>query len=275
MINKKYDRLSPDGAVGFTEKYHKYTYIDDPSIKFTSVTKVSAPYCKEFNACVIAERVSKTKSSKYYGMTPEAIKKEWNDASARGTMLHDIGEALLHRKVLTEYPDDEAVPYLISAANEILSHGWRVAGTEILFYDKDIRVAGLSDIILTKDSDTYAIYDWKFINELRMKSFYNPRTHTYEKMSGPFKYLNDCNWVHYSIQLSLYQTLSGAPERIKEKVLCVVGTNGYNLVPAYPMRVFWDENNVLQAIYETWGGKWYDSRIDKLLKHKPTDIVGL
>ena len=274
MSDNKYDRMSPDGAVGFIEKWHKYVLLSDPGMKFTSVTKVSAPYCEEFNADLIAKKVSKQSKGKYKGMTPEAIKKMWIGASERGTMLHDIGENLLHGKTFNEYPDDEAIPHLLGAAKAILSSGWKVAGTEILFYDADIEVAGLSDIIL-KRGDDYAIYDWKFIEELRKKSYYNPRTHTYVKMTGPFKYLSDCNWIHYSIQLALYQTLSGAPEKIKEKVLIVVGKDGYSLEPVYPMRVFWDEDNILQAVYETWGGKWYDSRIDKLLKHKPTDVVGL
>jgi hypothetical protein len=72
----------------------------------------------------------------------------------------------------------------------------------------------------------------------------------------------------------MYQTLIGTPEKIKEKVLICVYDDNYEYMPAYPMRIFWDENLNLQAVYEIWNGKVYDSRVDKLLKHWPTDIKG-
>jgi hypothetical protein len=120
------------------------------------------------------------------------------------------------------------------------------------------------------------IYDFKFLKDpIKKKSIYNTRTRKFNKMLGPFKYLDDCNWIHYSIQLAIYQTLTGDPKKIKEKVLVVVTKDGYEFVPCYPMRVFWDHDNKLQAIYEVWNGKWYDSRTNRLYKNKPTDIEGL
>jgi hypothetical protein len=91
-------------------------------------------------------------------------------------------------------------------------------------------------------------------------------------MHEPFHHLKDCNWIHYSIQLAIYQTLTGAPEKIREKVLIVVNDDGYNLIPAYPMRVFWDADLKLQCVYEIYNGKYYDSRDNKLHKTWPSDI---
>jgi hypothetical protein len=68
--------------------------------------------------------------------------------------------------------------------------------------------------------------------------------------------------------------MSGDPEKIKEKVLVVVYDDKYEFVPCYPMRVFWDTNNNLQAVYEIYNGKVYDSRVDVLLDKWPDDIKG-
>ena len=54
----------------------------------------------------------------------------------------------------------------------------------------------------------------------------------------------------------------------------MVNDDNFELVPAYPMRVFWDSNLQLQAVYETWNGKFYDSRIDKLVNKWPEDVKG-
>jgi len=92
-------------------------------------------------------------------------------------------------------------------------------------------------------------------------------------MTGIFKHLMDCNWIHYSIQLAIYQTLTGDPQRIREKVLVCVYDEWWEYVPTYPMRVFWDSNNNMQAVYETRKGV-YDSRTDKLGRKWPDDIKG-
>ncbi len=264
----KYDRMSIDNRVGFIEKWHRYVLLEDKNFRFKSVTKIAGEYGEPFNADEVAKKVSRIPKSKYYGMSIEAIKKMWTDASKRGTVLHDIGEKLLKGEIVEEYPDDEAVKYLIEAVTEIKNRGYKVAGTEVLFYNDEVGVAGLSDIILTRDGK-FMIYDFKFIDELKKKSYYDPSIRSFRKMKKPFKYLHDCNWIHYSIQLSLYEDLSNSADLIEEKVLVVIGKDGYSFEPIYPMRVFFDEKGELQAIYETWGGKWYDSRIDKLVKYRP------
>jgi len=57
-------------------------------------------------------------------------------------------------------------------------------------------------------------------------------------------------------------------------VLIIVYDDRYELVPCYPMRVFWDTENNLQAVYEMFNGKFYDSRTDSIIRTWPKDIVG-
>jgi hypothetical protein len=282
----KYDNMSLDGKVGFIESGHKYTMIGDKDFKFNSVTTLIKDYYNAFDASAQAKKSSKDPNSKYFGKDPEEIERSWKEyaelKSSEGTILHAYGQQLLDYHGLKKggkmpkapnLPKARHVPVIVNKLFE--TH--KLAKTEILLYSKDLALAGQSDILLKhKDiDDWYAIYDWKFLSKpLEKTSYYNPYKRSYKKMTGIFKHLKDCNWIHYSIQLALYQTLTGAPGKIREKVLVVVYDDDWEFVPAYPMRVFWDDERKMHAIYEIWNGKIYDSRVDKLLRTWPKDIVG-
>jgi hypothetical protein len=279
---KEYDNMSLDKSVGFLEEDHKYILLDDEDFNFTSVTTILKQYeAEEFIKEEKAVECNDNPNSEYYQMGVDNILQKWDWASTIGTMLHDYGEKLLNGVEVPEadIPPDERAKYVPVLVNDIKSKGYEIATTELLVYSLDLQIAGQSDIILKKkigDEYKFMIYDFKFLKDpIKKKSYFNPVKRRFKKMTGPFRFLDDCNWIHYSIQLSIYQTLTGDPGKIIEKVLVVVTTDGYEFVPCYPMRVFWDHNDELQAIYEIWDGRWYDSRTDCLYSTKPTDIVGL
>ncbi len=273
-----YDNMSVDGKVGFQENRHKYMEVNNTSKYFKSVTGLLKDYHDPFNPRITAEKVIANPNSKYFDMSVEEVLAMWTHAAAIGTELHDYGETILNGG-MAEMPDDDRAQFVIPAVEDLWGQGYELAKTELLVYSSELALAGQSDILLKKSygEDTfYMIYDWKFLSKpLQKKSYYNRRTRKYKKMSGPFRFLDDCNWIHYSIQLALYETLTGDPSLVREKVLIVVTEKGYEFIPTYPMRVFWDSNSNLSAVYETWDGKYYDSRTDKILNTKPTDIEGL
>jgi hypothetical protein len=217
-------------------------------------------------------------------MTVDEILGMWSQkalkGSAEGTILHSYGESIWNNQEVVAPALVKAhwVPMAIEEIKD--TFGYELAKVELLVYSESLKIAGQSDMILKKkwlgDEDySYAIYDWKFLSkELERKSFFNAKTRKYKKMLHPFHHLLDCNWIHYSIQLAIYQTLTGEPAKIKEKVLVVVYDDRFEFVPCYPMRIFWDTNNNLQAVYETHDGRYYDSRIDKILTTWPSDIIG-
>lgn len=276
---REYDNISLDRRVGFIEQGHKYIMIDNPGMRFKSVTGLVSSFKEAFDAEAKAQQVVANPRSKYFGRDWNDVVAEWNlkgmTAADQGTILHIYGEYLLNDTPPPEIPDLPKAQYVPLVVEEIFSKGYTVAKTEILLYSEVISIAGQSDILLKKD-DYFAIYDWKFLSKpIQKNSYYNTRSRKYKKLSGPFKYLDDCNWIHYSIQTAIYQTLTGEPERVREKVLIVVTDNGYTFEACYPMRVFWDEDNELQAVYEVWDAQWYDSRTGRITKKKPKDIIGL
>jgi hypothetical protein len=269
-----------DGKVVFYENGHRYEMLNNPELKFSSVTGLIGKYHEEFDTVKIAQEVSTKVNSKYYGMEPDLIAAMWDKAAKDGTALHSYGESLF-KGVNAEAPKLAKARWVPEVVKEVKENlGYQLAKTELLVYSEALKLAGQSDLILKKiwkgDEDySYAIYDWKFLSkDIERKSYYNKRTRQYKKMLAPFHHLMDCNWIHYSIQLAIYQTMTGDPAKIREKVLITVYDDRYEFVPCYPMRVFWDRENNLHAVYETYKGKYYDSRTDTLLDKWPADIVG-
>lgn len=276
---KEYDNVSLDSKVGFIENNHRYIMIDNPSMRFKSVTGLVSSFKEAFDADAKAQELIANPKSKYFGREWQEVASEWRlkgqQAANEGTMLHLYGEYLLNGETPSHIPPYPKAVHVQPAIDELWNKGYKLAKTELLLYSDIIQLAGQSDVLLKKD-DWFAIYDWKFLSKpLQKNSYYNIKERNYKKLSGPFRYLDDCNWIHYSIQIAIYQTLTAQPELVKEKVLIVVNDDKYTFEICYPMRVFWDEDNQLQAVYEIWDGRWYDSRTDKIYKRKPKDIIGI
>jgi hypothetical protein len=216
-------------------------------------------------------------------MSVEEVTAAWSDkgkqASDIGTQLHKYAEDLMNGVVDVVPPDDVRAQYVPKFVEDILSQGYELAKTELLVYSTIINIAGQSDLILKKkigDEYFFMIYDFKFlIKPLNKKSYYNIKERKYRYMKYPFNHLHDSNYFHYSIQLAIYQTLTGDAERIKEKMLVVFTDKGYEIVPAYPMRVYWNKDNELHVVHELYNGKWWISEENKLVKEKPTFIKGI
>jgi hypothetical protein len=280
-----YNNYSTDKLVAFIKEGHKYVHLNKPELKFTSVTTLIGTYTENKTSESIAKECCANPNSKYYGQDWVELAAAWTkygtECADKGTELHDYGEQLFNGKFDTIPPDNPKAPHAMAAVKYLFSQGYKLATTEMLVYDDEIAIAGQSDIILkkripgTSNEWHYMVYDWKFLSKkLELKSYFNKK-YGFKMMSGPFCKLMDCNWIHYSIQLALYQTLTGAPEQVTEKVMIVVMEDGYKLVPAYPMRVFWDQNNELQCVHEIYNGRWWDSRMQQLYKRKPKDIIGI
>jgi len=69
----------------FTAHDHKYRSEDD--MNWLSVTSLISNFKKPFDADNIALKCSKTKKSKWYGMTPAEIKEAWKSEAKRATDL--------------------------------------------------------------------------------------------------------------------------------------------------------------------------------------------
>lgn len=193
----------------FTAHNHKYTS-NDGEIDWLSVTSLISNFKQPFDADTIAKKSSKSKKSKWYGMTPEEIKAAWkaeaNRATTLGTWYHNCREAdicgltTMERKGTTVpvfKPIEEAgVKY---SPEQKLKDG---VYPEHMVYLKSAGICGQSDLVEVIDGEVH-ITDYKTNKEIKLEGYTNWEGIS-QKMSPPLSHLDDCHLNHYALQLSMY-----------------------------------------------------------------------
>lgn len=69
--------------------------------------------------------------------------------------------------------------------------------------DGVLRIAGQIDL-LVKQGNEITIMDWKTNKEIKQKSFFDSKAKKTVKMKYPLNNIEDCNYYHYTLQLSTY-----------------------------------------------------------------------
>ena len=230
-----------NGNVAFSEETHTYWNVDDNE-KYISVTTLihqfTQPFDKDFWSAYktleklipkeswAVEKKSLLTSKKF---DPELLevynisKDEFNKAQQelldlqdeenrksceRGTKIHlDIENSFY-----TKAKDISLQKFGIGGKFECkkdypeldLQYG---AYPEYLIYyesdDKVIRLAGQIDLIVKSGNEIYLV-DHKTNKKIDQKSGYNSSTRSSVKMKYPLNNLPDCNFYHYTMQLSTY-----------------------------------------------------------------------
>jgi hypothetical protein len=182
-----------------------HTYTIKGECDYESCTTVVKNYFAKFDADGIIDRMMAKPdwpSSKYYGMTKEEIKDMWTRngqaAAQYGTDMHALIED--HYNGMYRVVDE---PEYAMFLDFLQDHAHMVPfRTEMKVYDEDIKVCGTIDMLFLNPEDgTLSIYDWKFSKEIQYKNNFK------KKALAPLQHLDDCNVVHYSLQLNLYRTI--------------------------------------------------------------------
>lgn len=231
-----------NGNIAFIEETHKYFDVTNPDAVFTSVTTMihsyTQPFDKEFWSAYKAlerllpkdqwtiEKKSLLNSMKFdkvllelheidendFNREQQAILDEWDNENRkscdRGTKIHaelensfyttkkninlskfEIDGKFVCEKDRTSLDLENGVypEYLISRVSP----------------DGKLRIAGQIDL-LVKKGNKITIADWKTNKKIDTKSFFNQRNKTSVKMKFPLNKLDDCNYWHYTLQLSTY-----------------------------------------------------------------------
>ena len=198
-------------TIAFKSDDHSYVSINDEKINWISVTTIINHFKKSFDAKKVAEKVSKNKKSKWFGINPLEIQNIWNCESARatalGTYYHDQREndicsfASMEKNGIT-IPVIQPLP---------LKDGLKIAPIqklepgiypEHMVYLKSAGICGQSDLVEVVNN-TVNIIDYKTNKEIKKESYVNWDGFS-EKLSNPLNNLDDCNFNHYALQLSVY-----------------------------------------------------------------------
>jgi len=203
-----------DERIAFREEDHTYA-IDGDRTGWTSCTTFIGTFYEHFDADAVIKKMmrsSKWKDSKYFGMSPEGIKKLWNgngeEASAAGTRMHLDIEHFNNAEPIGNLAGDDYEPNPSPEWNYFLDYdkkhrearGLVPYRTEWLVFKEDIKLAGSIDMVYRKPDGTLAIYDWKRAKSMEFEN-------KYQKMYPPLSHLPDTNYWHYSLQLNIYRRI--------------------------------------------------------------------
>lgn len=237
--NVSVDKENAD--VIYSDKDHIYLGKRDNK-KYTSVTQLIHNYTQPFNsafwsaykACeallspesfyplkqiLLKNKIWKSEYLNIYNIDDQAfqnkraeILKSYEDkkntACERGTSIHEIQENLF-------YNQDDKIKKYVGGGKFDVKKGYyqldldRAIYPEFLIsYDFDdyLKVAGQIDLII-KDGNEITIIDWKTNKKIDQESYFDKNTKKRQMMKFPLDNIQDCNFYHYTLQLSLYAFL--------------------------------------------------------------------
>ena len=193
----------------FKPEFHEYISLEGDT-QWTSVTSIISKLKEPFDAEATAERSSKNKKSKWYGLDKEEILKQWNYTNKVAT---DLGNWYHNQREtdVCELHNIEREGYTIPIVRPIIKEGLKYSPPqkvsdgmypEHLVYMQSAGLCGQSDLVEIVNGFVN-ITDYKSNKEIRLRG-YQSWDGTYKKMLSPVNHLEDCHINHYALQLSIY-----------------------------------------------------------------------
>jgi len=198
-------------GVIFKEEGHVYESNDADQINWTSVTSFIGMFKPKFDAKSQAKKSAKNKNSKWYGMTEKEILATWESETERaiglGNFYHNQRESdlLTFKTIEREGVELPIIKPIVgdngvkTAPEQKLNDG---VYPEHFVYLKSLGLCGQADRVEVVNG-CINILDYKTNKEIKEKGFTNWEGIT-SKLYNPISHLDDCNLMHYSLQLSIY-----------------------------------------------------------------------
>lgn len=200
----------------FEEEPHIYWWLDSNGNRKEASTSMTAlihshsqPFDAESNAARVANRL---------GVSVSDVLDDWKFANelsqVKGTHIHAYNEHLWQHQTY-DYPKEDVIKHfgydvlesiwhnLVNIANKFYQdYKDRIIpiGLELVVGDEDLDICGSIDFLcFSKKLNCLIIIDYKSNKEIKFESF------NHQKMTGCLSHLEDCNYIHYSLQLNGYQ----------------------------------------------------------------------
>ena len=194
-----------DEFIEFDEGPHIYTVHGQQG--YTSVTTWVHHHFPTFDADAILDnmlsgRKMRDPTYKYYGMTREQIKADWDrnrdSAAGAGTKMHfDIECFYNGLDVVNTSTEYQWFQRFVRDFPEL-----RPYRTEWMVYYEELKLSGSIDMIFENADGTIQIYDWKRCKEITYENGFGKTALTPCIADMP-----DTNFWHYALQLNTYKTI--------------------------------------------------------------------
>lgn len=230
-----------NGAIAFSEDEHVYWDVNDNE-RYISVTTLIHSFTQDFDADFWSaykalekllpkeswslekkQLLNKKKFDKnildMYDISEDAFNKEQQDildaweekknaACERGTKIHSEIEHSFYNnpKDITLQKFGVGGKFECKKDYTELDIEYGVYPEYLIYYkcpDSTLRLAGQIDLII-KSGDEITIVDHKTNEKIDVKSGFDTHTKSEAKMKYPLNNLMDCNFYHYTLQLSTY-----------------------------------------------------------------------
>ena len=202
------------------EVFGKYTFIEDGHYYLCngkrvgiSTTGLIGQYENHFDSETISQQVADKR-----GISQQEVLEEWRienlHSTIKGSMVHEFAQSLWEGKEYvfdySKVPKEIDIDRLKSDINKLIPQAinfyndykdmYELIGCEVYLGDEDFDECGATDQILyNKYTGGIAIIDYKTNKEIKRESY------KHKKMLIPLNKFDDCNHVHYSLQLSGYK----------------------------------------------------------------------
>jgi len=224
-----------DSLIKFEEKGHKYT-VEGVDGKFKSVTSLIHDFFPKFDSDKIIRKMMSSadwEMSKYFDMSVEEIKDLWSsiasEANFLGTAMHADIENYINGLEVNDSSTIE-FKYFLSYWKFLMSKSYTPYRTEWRIFDEIYLVAGSIDFAMKDENGDIVLIDWKRYKEIK-------KTNKFEKGYPPFHKLDNCNYIHASIQLNIYKYIleSRYDVKVSKMYICVLHPNNVNY-RSYPIK---------------------------------------
>lgn len=238
----------------FTDETHTYFYKGNKV--GISTTGLIHQYSNEFDKWGMSANVARKR-----GVSQLEVLEEWRvenlHSTIKGSMIHEFAQSLWEEKDYIFTYDDlpecidkkRLMKELLIMSNQAINFYndykdlYELVGCEIYLGVPDYDECGATDMILkNKFSDEILILDFKSNKKIEYESF------GHKKMLIPLNKFEDCNFIHYSLQLSAYsyklEYMTGIKD--KEKLIVYFDCTKENYQIIEPLEL----NKEVKIIYE-------------------------
>ncbi len=197
-------------AVIFKPENHSYESLDpNERIKWLGVTSFVGKFKQPFDPVAQSIKSSQNTKSKWYGIDPLTIQAIWEGegdrAISHGSKYHDQRESdiLSHDTIQRSGRPIPIVRPIFNAGIKQAPIQKLAEGIypEHFVYLKSAGLCGQSDRVEVVQN-TVDVIDYKTNKEIKKTGYRS--WDGVQKMTGPVSHLDDCNFNHYSLQLSIY-----------------------------------------------------------------------